>query len=220
MVRPQLKLAGAASDTCQGMDEFRMQIRGIGAVKFSDSRLQRQVPVGNANFLQRFDMFRDETYRNGQYLTYPLPSHLLQNILDQYNSQYLSELKKTIDECKEDAVSKLNRILRFNAFFGEKNIDIIKLQTNISHELDTHSDFELNIRTFYRKQQNLIAGVIKQGIQEKLIPEDLDPQLAALTLVAFNDGIVNQYYMNRYHLDNVKFVKVWRQLIMDGLKKR
>lgn len=145
---------------------------------------------------------------------------LLQKILDQYNSQYLNELRKTIDEFKEDAVSKLNRILRFNAYFGEKNIDIIKLQSNISHELDTHSDFELNIRTFYRNQQNLIAGVVKQGIQEGLFPKDLDPQLAALTLLAFNDGIVHQFYMNRYHLDGKKFVKVWRRLLMDGIKIR
>ena len=145
---------------------------------------------------------------------------LLQHILDQFNSQYMEGLKSTINESEDDAVAKLNRIINFNALYGEKHIDIFIMQTNISHELDTHRDFELSIRKFYRNQQDLIAGVVRQGIREGLIPKDIDPHLVALTFLALNDGMIHQYYMNRYHLDGKKYVKTMRRLFMDGIKTR
>jgi AcrR family transcriptional regulator len=145
---------------------------------------------------------------------------LLHHILEQFNLKYLEGLKRTINESKEDALYKLNRIMSYNASYGEKNIDIFILHTNISHELDTHRDFELSIRSFYRKQQDLIAGVIRQGIKEGLVSKSIDPNLVALTLLAINEGMIHQYYMNRYHLDGKKYVKTMRRLFMDGIKKR
>ena len=52
---------------------------------------------------------------------------LLKQIMKENNSRYLEDLKNIINDYQEDAISKIYRIINFNALFGEKNIDIIIL---------------------------------------------------------------------------------------------
>jgi AcrR family transcriptional regulator len=142
---------------------------------------------------------------------------LLHKILDKFKTEYLDEMMRNVTDYDGDAVSKIHRLISFNAKFGDKNIGLLLFLAFLSHELNADSDFELGLRNLYREYQKFISDLIRQGIKEKLFQQDLDPDLAALTFLAVNDGFLHHYVMNRYHLDGVQFARMLRRVFLKGI---
>ncbi len=142
---------------------------------------------------------------------------LLHNIFDKFKIEYLNEMMRTVKDHQGNALDKFHRVVSFNAEFGEQNMGLLLFLTFLSHELNADSDFELGLRNIYREYQEFISNLIRQGIQEGLFQQDLDPDLAALTFLAANDGFLHHYVMNRYHLDGVQFARMLRRVFLKGI---
>lgn len=60
---------------------------------------------------------------------------------------------------------------------------------------------------------------ISQAIRQALFRRDLDADMAALTFVAFHNGVLHQWVLNRNHLDGEAYMHTFRQILLHGLVK-
>ena len=65
--------------------------------------------------------------------------------------------------------------------------------TTLAAELvGAHHGIEPEFRRIYKKYQKFLSSLILQGKKEKVFKKEIDPDLAALIIIAFHDGILIQ----------------------------
>ncbi len=141
---------------------------------------------------------------------------LLLKIIGEFDSQYIDKLIETVQEYEGNALEKLHCAISFSADFALKNPDLCVFLTFLTMELNADVDFRSALQNVYLKYQKLISGLIDHGIRQGLIKKEIDPELGALTFMAIHDGVLHQWYLNRYHLDGRKYVKTFRTIFLEG----
>lgn len=144
---------------------------------------------------------------------------LLKRILQEYERRFLDGLIQAVGEVEGGTSDKFEKYFRFNSTFAYYNRELCVSFTTLAAELvGGHHRIEHDIKRIYRKYQQFLAGLILQGKKERIFRKGIDPDLAALSIMGFHDGILLQWSMNRNEIDGVVFVDTFKKIILDGLK--
>jgi AcrR family transcriptional regulator len=142
---------------------------------------------------------------------------LLLRIIDEFKSQFLDGMISYIKQSHGSALEKLHAIISFNSRFALENQDLCVFLTFLTNELKVDVEFEPSLKKIYNTYQLFLTRLIKQGIQEGLFREEIDPGMAALTFIALHDGILHQWVLNRKTLNGKKYVGTFRKIFLEGL---
>jgi TetR/AcrR family transcriptional regulator, transcriptional repressor for nem operon len=142
---------------------------------------------------------------------------LLHRLFQEYKTNFLDELIRSVNEYEGNAVDKLHHAITFYARFGQDNLHMVSYLNFVSHELKTNEDFEFILKNLYQEQRKLISGLIETGIRQGLLKKDLDPNLTALTFMGLNDGILHHWVLNRNLLDGRQYVRTMRKIFFEGV---
>ena len=143
---------------------------------------------------------------------------LLKKITEEFENRFLNEMIHAVREVKGGALDKLEKYVRFNSAFAYYNRELCVSFTTLAAELvGAHHEIEPKIRQIYTKYQKFLADLISHGKREKIFRNQIDSNLAALAIIAFHDGILLQWSMNRNEVDGEAFVKSFRNVLLKGL---
>jgi len=146
---------------------------------------------------------------------------LLRKILEEFEKDFLEGLIHSVEEVKGGALEKFEKLFRYSSAFGYYHREVCVTFSSLSAELvGTHSKIEGEIRRIYSKYQKFLSTLILQGKKEKIFRKEVDVNLAALTIIAFHDGILLKWFMNQNKIDGEAFVKESQRIIVNGLKVR
>jgi len=165
------------------------------------------------NITQKVDLTKGALYSH-----FSSKGELLLRIIDEYRHRFLHEMMRDVTEYQGDAIEKLHRAISFNSKFSLENQDLCIFLTFLTTELNADVDFEPLLRNVYQEYQKFISQLIQRGIKQGLFKKDLDPDLTALTFMAFHDGVLHQWVLNRSYIDGEQYVKTFRTLFMEGIK--
>ena len=152
------------------------------------------------------------------YAHFSSKGELLLRIIEEYKHNFLDEMMRAVTEYEGDAAQKLHRAISFNSKFALENRDLCIFLTFLTTELNADVDFEPPLRNVYQEYQKFISQLIQRGINQGLFKKELDPDLTALTFIAFHDGVLNQWVLNRSFIDGEQYVKTFRTVFMEGIK--
>ncbi len=143
---------------------------------------------------------------------------LLQRIIEEFEKRFLDGLIQAVEKVKRNTVDKIEKYFNYNAVFSYYNRELCVSFTTLSGELvGAHHPIEPEIRRIYKKYQNFLSGLILQGKKEKVFKKEIDAELAALTIIAFHDGVLLQWSMNREKIDGKAYVKTFKKIMLKGL---
>jgi len=143
---------------------------------------------------------------------------LLKKIIEEFEKLFLDGLIEAVEKVKGDTVDKIEKYFSYNAAFSYYNRELCVSFTTLSGELvGAHHPIEPEIRRIYKKYQNFLSSLILQGKKEKVFKKEIDAELAALTLIAFNDGVLLQWSMNREKIDGKAYVNTFKKIMLKGL---
>lgn len=137
--------------------------------------------------------------------------------IHEYDTQFIDQMIRAVDEFQGNAIEKIHHAISFNAAFAVKNLELCVFLTFLSTELSADADFQPALKTTYRKYQKYISRLISQGVQQRIVKKEIDPELAALTFMALHDGILLQWVLNRDSLDGRQYVNTFRTIFINGL---
>lgn len=143
---------------------------------------------------------------------------LLKKIIEEFEKLFLDGLIETVGKVKGSTVDKLEKYFNYNAAFSYYNRELCVSFTTLSGELvGAHHPIEYEIRRIYKKYQNFLVNLILRGKKEHVFKKEVDAELAALTLIAFHDGVLLQWSMNREKIDGKAYVNTFKKIILKGL---
>jgi AcrR family transcriptional regulator len=152
------------------------------------------------------------------YYHYRNKEEVLKRIIEEYEKRYLNGLIQAVKEVKGSVLDKFGKYFRYNAAFPYYNPDLCVSFTTLSGELvGAHHPIESEIRRINKKYQEFLSGLIRQGKKEKVFKKEIDPDYAALILIAFQSGILLHWSMNRDEIEGKAYVDIGRIIMLSGL---
>ena len=153
------------------------------------------------------------------YTHFTSKGELLLEIIERYKVKSLKEIKRLAIANPGNALEKLNQIISFNARFAVQNENLCVFLTFLSTELTTDVDFEPVLKAVYGEYRTVISNLMREGISQGLLKEELDPDLAAITFIALHDGSLHQWIVNRNSIDSSEYVRTFRKVFFSGISK-
>jgi AcrR family transcriptional regulator len=143
---------------------------------------------------------------------------VLKRIIEEYEKRYLNGLIQAVKEVNGNILDKFGKYFRYNAAFPYYNPDLCVSFTTLSGELvGAHHPIEPEIRRINKKYQEFLSGLILQGKKEKVFKKEIDPDYAALILIAFQSGILLHWSMNRDEIEGKAYVDIGKEIMLSGL---
>lgn len=144
---------------------------------------------------------------------------LLRKIVEEFEKRFLDELIHIVGEMNGGALDKFEKYIRFNSAFAYYNPELCVSFTTLAAELvGTPHKIDTKIRKIYRKYQDFLSGIILEGKKQKIFKKGTDPTLTALVIIAFHDGILHQWWMNKDQINGKAYVNTFKEYILNGLK--
>ena len=144
---------------------------------------------------------------------------LLKRIMKEFENRFLDGLIQAVREVRGGVLDKIEKYFRYNAAFSYYNRELCVSFTTLAAELvGAHHGSEPEFRRIYRRYQEFLSTLILQGKKEKAFKKEFNPDLAALTIIAFHDGVLIRWFMNRDEIDGKAYVNTFKKIILDGLK--
>lgn len=143
---------------------------------------------------------------------------ILRSIMKEFEKRFLENLIKTVTNVKGNFYDKIEKYFRFNAAFAYYNPELCVSFTTLAAELvGGHHKVENEFRRIYKKYRKFLSSLIIQGKEEKIIKKEIDPDLTALIIIAFHDGILIRWFMNQNEIDGETYVNTFKKIMLYGL---
>jgi len=143
---------------------------------------------------------------------------LLERIIEEFKRHSLEGMIHEVEGIKGGSLDKFTKMFRYNAAFAYYNRELCVSFTTLAAELvGAHHGIESKIRRIYKKYQNFLSDLILQGQKEKIFKKDLDPEVMALIIIAFHDGVLLQWSMNRDRVDGEVYARTFQEIVFHGL---
>jgi AcrR family transcriptional regulator len=162
-----------------------------------------------------------ELTKGALYWHYEGKEDLLKKIIQKWEKEFLDVLIRKVDDVNGGAIDKFEKMFRYTAAFAYYNRELCTSFTMLATELvGAHHRIESQFRRIYKKYKRFLSNLILQVKREKVFKKEIDADLAALVIMAFHDGILFQWSMNRDEIDGEAFVKTYKTILVDGLLAR
>jgi AcrR family transcriptional regulator len=143
---------------------------------------------------------------------------LLKRIVEEFERRFLNGLIQAVKDAQGDILDKMEKFFRYNAAFSYYNRELCVSFTTLAAELvGAHHGTEPEFKRIYKKYQRFLSNLILQGKKEKIFKKEIDPDLAALIIIAFHDGILIRWFMNRSEINGEAYVNTFKKIMLDGL---
>jgi AcrR family transcriptional regulator len=143
---------------------------------------------------------------------------LLKRIIEEFEKRFLDGLIQAVKDVRGDTHDKFEKFFRYNAAFSYYNRELCVSFTTLAAELvGAHHGTEIEFRRIYKKYQKFLSSLILQGKKEKIFKKEMDPDLAALIIIAFHDGILIRWFMNQNEIKGEAYVNTFKKIMLKGL---
>ncbi len=142
---------------------------------------------------------------------------ILKRIFLEFEQLFLDNLIRSLNAVEGGTLDKVAKFIRFIPAFAYYNPELCVAFTTLSGELvGTRHKIETEIRRIYKKYQDYLSGLMTRGIKEGVIKKDLNPDLTASVIIAFHNGILFQWFMNKGQIDERAYVDTFNKVLLKG----
>ena len=152
------------------------------------------------------------------YWHYKSKEDLLRRIFWEFEKKFLDGMIQAVREVDGGPLDKFDKMFRYTAAFAYYHRELCVSFTSLAGELvGAHHRIESEIRRIYKKYRKFLSQLILQVKGKGIFKKELDTKLTAMIIMAFHDGILLQWSMNRDEIDGRAFVKTYREVLLKGL---
>ncbi|NWG01446.1 MAG: TetR/AcrR family transcriptional regulator [Syntrophaceae bacterium] len=157
--------------------------------------------------------------RGALYCHFETKEHLAREIIKLFEEKYLDKMIAYVEKEGGSPSQKFEKMMRFNVWFAGEHPDLCLFMTVISAEMcGSRNRLEPYLKSVYRKWNEFITGILKDGKRTGAFKKEIDPQMMAWVIIGVHDGVLLQKEMNRETIDLQTYTKQFRNLIISGVR--
>jgi AcrR family transcriptional regulator len=147
-------------------------------------------------------------------------NELLENIITQYEETFLDRFIEAVSKTDPGFHHRFRYYHKYITEFALHNMELCVGFMTVAAELAGNgTDLEERIRLVYEKHRNFLKDMVTAGRKQNALRPDLDADMAAHIIMAINDGMLLQWYMNRATIDSNLLAKTYRDITLTGMLK-
>jgi AcrR family transcriptional regulator len=147
-------------------------------------------------------------------------NELLETIMNEFENSFLDKFIEAVEKAPGDFRTKFKYYHKYITEFAFNNMDLCVGFMTIAAELAGNGTIlEERMRGIYEKYRDFLKRLISRGRMDSALKDDLDVDMAAHVVMAINDGMLLQWYMNRNTIDSRLFAKTYRDITLNGILK-
>ena len=154
------------------------------------------------------------------YTHYKSKGDLLLRILERFKTLCIEQLIKEVSGYPGSPYDKIHYCISFISRFAVTNANLCIFLSSLTTELKDDENFKKSLQNIYKKYQNFLSKLFSEGIKEGHFTSDMDPDLAALSFMAFQDGILLQWNLNKDNVDGKQFSATFRKIFFTGIHRK
>jgi AcrR family transcriptional regulator len=143
---------------------------------------------------------------------------LLNRLIEEYETKYIDEKIKTVNEHPGNAIDKLHRAISFSSEFGVKQPELVILFHSLCDELKADIVFEPVLTRIRRRHETFLTELYDLGKRQGLVKKNLDSNLLAILQMAFSQGMYQQWIQNQSRIDGMKYMRNFRVIFFKGIE--
>jgi AcrR family transcriptional regulator len=144
---------------------------------------------------------------------------LLKTILEEYERNFLNKMIEEVRGVKGTGMEKITHFFKFATNFAAENRELCLCLAAFSPELSSGKKKYQDLKKYYTKYRKLLADMLKEGIEDGSLREDIDPNILALNLIGANEGNLLQWSMNRNNCNGKEFTRSFMKFFLNGICK-
>lgn len=145
---------------------------------------------------------------------------LLTRVIKEFEELFVDRVISAVQKVNGGPAEKLDEYIRYCAAFAYNNRELVVSFTTLSAELlgaTPRHEVESDIRRVYKKHQDFLSRLIESGKENNVFKKESDSKLVALVIMAFHDGVLLHWSMNRGKIAGEAYVDTYKNIIKNGL---
>jgi TetR/AcrR family transcriptional regulator, cholesterol catabolism regulator len=145
-------------------------------------------------------------------------NELLKSVIEQYEHLFVDEIIGAVSDLPGDFQRKFNYYHKYVTEFAFRNRNLCVGFMTLSAELaGSGVDIEGQIMTIYAKYRAFLKSLVEMGQKDGFVRSGLNSDIAAHAIIAINNGMLLEWYMNQTDIDSQLLAKTYREIILRGI---
>lgn len=159
--------------------------------------------------------------KGGFYWHFKSKTALLQTIIKEFEETFLDKVIQSVTNTGGNFLHRFKYYHKYITEFALEHQELCVGFMTISAELAGNgTDVEQEIKRVYEKHRNFLRDLVIVGRDEKLVDGNLDADAAAHVIMAINDGMLLEWYLNQQGVDGRLLAKTYRDITLNGILRR
>ena len=147
-------------------------------------------------------------------------NELLATIIKEFEETFVNKMIQSVTEAPGSFLHKFKYYHKYITEFAFDNKELCMGFMTLSAELAGNgTDLELQVMAVYEKQRSFLKTLLAIGEKEMALRENLDTGVAAHVIMAINNGMLLEWYMNQTTIDSELFARTYRDITLTGILK-
>lgn len=143
---------------------------------------------------------------------------ILLGLLQESEQKLFDPIFEKIKTSDANAEAKLVLFINWIAGYGAEHKDLLLLPVLMSLEFyDRDDEVEQRVTQMYRRIENELITIIKEGQKQKEFVSDLPASALAKVVIGLIDGLLLQWYRRSDEIDGPMLARAARRTILDGV---
>jgi AcrR family transcriptional regulator len=143
---------------------------------------------------------------------------LLETLIKEFEDTFLDKVIESVTHVSGNFQHRFKYYHKFITEFALHNRDLCVGFVTLSAELTGNgTDIEQQIKRVHDKHRNFLNDLLAQGRHENVLKTDLNTDMAAHVIMAINDGMLLEWYMNQHTIDAKLLAETYRGITLGGI---
>ena len=161
-----------------------------------------------------------DTSKGAFYWYFKSKNELLQTIIEEFEKTFIDKVIKSITNTHGNFQHKFKYYHKYITEFALHNKELCVGFMTISAELAGNgTDLEQQIKQVYEKHQDFLKDLVAAGMKENVLKGNLDTDMVAHVIMAINNGMLLEWYMNQSNIDSQLLAKTYMDITLSGILK-
>lgn len=147
-------------------------------------------------------------------------NHLLETVIKRFEETFIDKVIEAVNGTSGNFQTRFRYYHKYMTEFAYHNKELCVGFMTLSAELTGNgTELEQQVARIHKKHREFLKDLVIAGKKEHAVKPDMGADMAAHIIMAINNGLLLEWYMNQNTVDSKLLAKTYRDIVLTGILK-